>query len=459
MTVIPNATVLAMMVRSMPSTGEYGPLKIIFAIIQTFLIAVGTPLFIHEREQPMVKYRSWTLNLVGCISITIRTIVDACTSMDGWVHYSFLPFSFWLRSICLIVTVCCYAPTYLRHYYLLRLPILQTKLLDYETMVDPVKYRLLSRSLIRTKFLSSEMGAWTFFFINFIPLMIIGIVYLLEADFNLMAIGMPNPTDLYLVKMGVAVVLMSSIFVIWYGSSAPKENFRIMQQFYAVTVSSLVTATVLLLGLNSGNLHTNRICLLIATIFTFLILCIDIIMPLQFLITNQRYNLVRPSLSLRKSKKSQRKGSGDSPRRKNQYADALNGDHTAHDLVSSSSHNTSTISSSSSKKGSSWTIPKIIDDPLLRKAFCQYLAREFSMESLLFLETIKLYKQKVRRSPTKETIKSLSDKIMAEFIAPNSVNEALSVYDDAADHIEEMLALNHLRKFRDSPIFNEITLV
>ncbi|EGF83946.1 expressed protein, partial [Batrachochytrium dendrobatidis JAM81] len=76
------------------------------------------------------------------------------------------------------ITVCSYGPIYLRHYYLLRLPVLQTQLFNYETMVDPEKYKKLSRSLVRTKFLSSEAGAWMFFAINFIPLMGIGIYYL-----------------------------------------------------------------------------------------------------------------------------------------------------------------------------------------------------------------------------------------------------------------------------------------
>ncbi|KAK6099777.1 hypothetical protein MT418_001162 [Batrachochytrium dendrobatidis] len=484
--ILQNATLLNMAVRSMGRTNEYGPLKVFFAIAQTLLIVVCSPIIIHERDQPMVKYRSWTINLAACLAITIRSIIDACTSMDGWVDYETLPFTFWLKNICLTITVCSYGPIYLRHYYLLRLPVLQTQLFNYETMVDPEKYKKLSRSLVRTKFLSSEAGAWMFFAINFIPLMGIGIYYLLNANFDEMAIGIPNPADLYMVKMCVSVIFISSLFVIWYGAGAPKENFHIMKQFYVVTVSSLITATVLLIGVTSGDLHTNRLCFAIAFVMTFLTLSVDILMPLQYLVTNQRYNTVVLSSS-KKSKAHKRKYMGiHAHKMAGSNGVILSSETNVNDYSSTGSDSSSKINSQTSKKSGTYTIPKIIDSPPLRDAFCQYLAREFSLENLLFLETVRLYKEKVRQVPTIANVKQISDKIMTEFIAPNSVNEvnlpkkdvnkltaalhtalgnelnvelALTVFDDAARHIEEMLALNHLRKFQASPLFENIVSV
>ncbi|EGF83947.1 hypothetical protein BATDEDRAFT_34005 [Batrachochytrium dendrobatidis JAM81] len=452
-----NDTDLNALARQLTQVGSLGLLKLVISSFHIVLIIICIPLFIRERKQPMIKHRSWTINILGCVTTTTY-----------------------------ITPLCCFLPTYLRHYFLLQLPVLQTKLLDYDTMVDPEKYKIHSRALIQTKFLSSELGAWTFFLINSIPCFIILLYFLSITNLDKMALGLPNPTDASTTYIGLAQLVVSGVFLLSYGPRSPKDNFQIMTQFYIVTALAIGVVLTSLIGIVSGNSNVIKICHIFSAVLVFLTVSVDLIIPLQFLLTNKRYKLSPIRLSTGALKKRSVKKPGHSMRVQvnlSQENALSNGISSGEGATSEGSRSVKSQSSCAGKVAN-FSVPKILADPILYDAFCVYLAREFSMESLLFIEAVRWYKKQITASPTRDNIIALSEKIHNEFIAPNSVNEVnlpkkdvmrldrelqsilegesslastLAVYDQAAAHIEQMLTLNHLRKFVASSIFREAT--
>ncbi|KAJ8331290.1 hypothetical protein O5D80_000224 [Batrachochytrium dendrobatidis] len=482
-----NATTIYQMAKELTHTRSNGTLKLTLSSIEIVMVIICIPLFLRERNQPMIKYRSWTINILACMSATICNIADACMSMDQWVPYDYFPLIIYIRTITYIIPMCCFMPTYLRHYFLLQLPILQTKLLDYETVVSPEKYRELSKALKRTRLLSNERAAWIFFAIIFSVTMCIGLWVLHKANFDSIALSLTNDVDTFISFMSLFHVIVASVFLLSYGPRSPKENFQIMNQFYtvtALTTASLLFSVSLVFNLNPT---ASYVCHTLGTVLPAAAVIVDLAIPLQFLITNKRYKLELTRNSRSKSSLWLKQASNSTRSADSSQVDTI-------ERVSTYSYNNDSPATSPTamiphtaikqRKNMSYTIARIIADPTLHDAFCKYLAMEFSMESLLFIEAVKIYKEKVKESPITETVMKLSIKIAAEFIIPNSVNEvnlpkkivlklntelaaalegefdmkkASAVYDDAAEHIEQMLALNHLRKFQTTSLFKNAT--
>ncbi|KAJ1343310.1 hypothetical protein BSLG_002336 [Batrachochytrium salamandrivorans] len=383
------------------------------------------------------------------------------------------------------MAVCAFIPTYVRHYFLLQRPILQTKLLDYETMVDPDKYKALSRRLIRIKFLSSETFALGFYLINCGACLIPFIYYFTITDFSLMALNLTNPADSYLVNISLIQVSISLVFLLSYGPRSPRDNFQIMNQFYMITALTMLNCVTTVTGLVSESTRINYICFTISSVFSFLAVMIDLAIPLQFLIKrNHRYKVDKTHSTSTKSCTCKlstsnpirlfRLNSMEDSRKESSIYPVSSG-------ITLES-NTPPIRLMSVQK----SISKIMADPVLHAEFCKYLAREFALENLLFIESVKRYKECLRKSPTNATMEPLADKIMSEFILPNSVNEvnlskktvvelnihlnttllglldiekALTIFDEAAEQIEHMLVSNHLRRFQASQAFQNAALI
>ncbi|KAH9268537.1 hypothetical protein BASA84_000142 [Batrachochytrium salamandrivorans] len=377
-------------------------------------------------------------------------LMDGCVSMDYWVPYRMIPVVYYIRAICVLMAGCAFLPTYVRHYFLLRLPVLQTKLLDYDTMMDPDKYKALSRSLIRIKFLSSETFAISFYATNFFICLFLLIYYFTITDFDMMILGLSNPADTYLANISVVQISLSLVFLLSYGPWSPKDNFQIMTQFYIVTILALLNSV-----------------------------------PLQFLLVNSSYKRHKTNSLHTETHKGHIMSSSSlfsarmSPSKTLGHISS-----TADPFASNTLTSSPKLASGHVVKSSHYPVSRIIADAALRAAFCKYLSREFSMESLVFIETVKRFKEQVRISPTTETVEIISDKIMTEFIYPNSVNEVnlpektvtrlkarltlfieggldiestVLIFDEATEYIEKMLTLNHLTRFQASQMFRDAT--
>ncbi|KAH9277203.1 hypothetical protein BASA83_000065 [Batrachochytrium salamandrivorans] len=451
------------------------------------MIVVCTPLFIIERQQPMVKYRSWTINILACIAATVRMFTEAWMCMDGWVIKSMVPTALFIRTICYMLPVCCFLPTYLRHYYLLRLPVIQTELLNQNRYTQDGNHRRLCPLLQRTKFMSSEIGSWVFLAINLIPSLILTVHALLLTDMSDLWLGLPNPTQRFLAILSTVQLTVAQGFLLWYGPRSPKENFHIMIQFYIVTAITLANAGVSAIELFSSNSLIKFVCRELGIILTFLAIVVNLAIPLQFLVTKKRYRTDWSNSTFTTLNKREKRVVSSKSMQQISYPDisssvvtninASMGQVRSGNMSSPVSPSTCLVN---------YSIQRIMADAELRVAFCQFLSREFSIESLLFIETVKMYKAQISQAPTKENISALSEMIHEEFIAPNSVNEiilpkkivtkingelyvviecslnieqAISIYDDAAEYIEQMLVLNHMPKFLASSIFRSATAV
>ncbi|KAH6602725.1 hypothetical protein BASA61_000814 [Batrachochytrium salamandrivorans] len=480
-----NTTSIAELARQLTRTRDYGVFKMCFAILQIVLIVICIPLFIHERKQPMVKYRSWIVNILACVGATMSILMDGCVSMDYWVPYRMIPVVYYIRAICVLMAGCAFLPTYVRHYFLLRLPVLQTKLLDYDTMMDPDKYKALSRSLIRIKFLSSETFAISFYATNFFICLFLLIYYFTITDFDMMILGLSNPADTYLANISVVQISLSLVFLLSYGPWSPKDNFQIMTQFYIVTILALLNCMSTIIGTISSSIETANIFYAVSVIFSSLAVMVDLAVPLQFLLVNSSYKRHKTNSLHTETHKGHIMSSSSlfsarmSPSKTLGHISS-----TADPFASNTLTSSPKLASGHVVKSSHYPVSRIIADAALRAAFCKYLSREFSMESLVFIETVKRFKEQVRISPTTETVEIISDKIMTEFIYPNSVNEVnlpektvtrlkarltlfieggldiestVLIFDEATEYIEKMLTLNHLTRFQASQMFRDAT--
>ncbi|KAH6602723.1 hypothetical protein BASA61_000812 [Batrachochytrium salamandrivorans] len=453
-----NTTSLGIPPWQLNQFGDGGPLRLFFAVIQAVMIVVCTPLFIIERQQPMVKYRSWTINILACIAATVRMFTEAWMCMDGWVIKSMVPTALFIRTICYMLPVCCFLPTYLRHYYLLRLPVIQTELLNQNRYTQDGNHRRLCPLLQRTKFMSSEIGSWVFLAINLIPSLILTVHALLLTDMSDLWLGLPNPTQRFL-------AILSTV---------------------QLTVAQ-ANAGVSAIELFSSNSLIKFVCRELGIILTFLAIVVNLAIPLQFLVTKKRYRTDWSNSTFTTLNKREKRVVSSKSMQQISYPDisssvvtninASMGQVRSGNMSSPVSPSTCLVN---------YSIQRIMADAELRVAFCQFLSREFSIESLLFIETVKMYKAQISQAPTKENISALSEMIHEEFIAPNSVNEiilpkkivtkingelyvviecslnieqAISIYDDAAEYIEQMLVLNHMPKFLASSIFRSATAV
>ena len=131
------------------------------------------------------------------------------------------------------------------------------------------------------------------------------------------------------------------------------------------------------------------------------------------------------------------------------------------------------------------TLEYILGHVHLKALFVKHLAREFSMENLLFIEAVERYKKQFERQLSKERIRSLCDEIIAEYLKPNSMNEinvpakdlkvalsevealfpegesvdqqmAQNVFDHLAEHVSGILTTDQLPKFQKSEMYKGI---
>ncbi|KAJ8324184.1 hypothetical protein QVD99_008518 [Batrachochytrium dendrobatidis] len=459
---------------------ENGYLTLALSLVMAIMLGPAILFFIRDHQQPMIKYRTWTLNILACISATVSLLCMGLINIGNLLEYKYVIFCEVFSNILFTIVVCSFFPTYLRHYFLLKLPVLQQQLLNSSTFSNPKKRADFFKNLVWTKFLSSERGAWTVFAINVLPCQIMTIYFSITADYDKWILNMPNDLSVYLGIMPLIQIVLSQVFLLWYGPRSPKDNYHIMTQFYIITGLTLADVMVLAIS-NTQNSHAvSEICNSIFSILTFLAVFVDIVVPLQFLVTKKRYATDLSDSSTHqfrsRSKPHSCKPNSISSRPEVLGTSKLGLDHES-TVTDVPSNQTVPLNTSPTHM-----LQSIFEKPEIYSAFCTFLSREFAMESLLFIEAVKRYKSQLNENLTLSLVESLSDKIQLSFIEPNAVNEinlpkktvdklnahlqeiinqvcpvhkALTVYDEAASYIEQMLVVNHLRKFHASTLFQK----
>ena len=116
----------------------------------------------------------------------------------------------------------------------------------------------------------------------------------------------------------------------------------------------------------------------------------------------------------------------------------------------------------------------ILANEQLRGEFIELLAREFALESLMFIEAVATYRREWTTDLSKDEVLKRCDEIKSVFLLPNSPNEvnvpikiikscldaiealrngnslvsgSKHIFDNAANEIALMLAVNYVHRF------------
>ncbi|KAI8925021.1 hypothetical protein BC831DRAFT_462965 [Entophlyctis helioformis] len=484
--------------------GNFGTIKLTFVCINALVLACLVPLFVYHREQPMIKYRSWTLGIVGVVVMLVKNTLNMARSFDHFMTYEQVRITIVIEYLAVACVIPMYISLYLRNYFLLQLPVVQAQLLDQSSMVDPEKYKAISKRLTRMRVLSSEFGAWLFYVPHAIVLMIIIVMLSLKTDFDAILLEKPNLLDLARSILYVSEFTISTIWLLYYLPRAPRDNFFIRHQLYiyqwSANIVILEQFSAQLVKTKPGVAVFDEIFISASAVFNT---CVSIGLPLCFIYCGGfRYRLKISvgsitRLSTVKSSGSQQSSlngaDGLTPLRSNEQSVPQRGMTTSASGSELSGqaggvvgvpglHRSPTANSGFARKTPmAMALDVVLRDEKLKAAFAKYLAREFAMESLLFIEAVHHYKiAQASGAHGQQEIVDMCNKIVEEFIDPNAMNEinlpkivrdktlreieavsdgtaedhrARHVFDDATGHIEAMLAINHIRKFQASPLY------
>ncbi|EGF83114.1 hypothetical protein BATDEDRAFT_21509 [Batrachochytrium dendrobatidis JAM81] len=285
-------------------------------------------------------------------------------------------------------------------------------------------------------------------------------------------------------------------FLLWYGLGYPDDHSHTIAQFYTRTILAFTSSFVTFAGFMTNEKKMIDISIIISTLLLFWTVLVDLVVPLRLMIFSKHHRVVDIQ---HRSIESQQEHGVSGP--------TLLEDHIIHQhqdcLIESSHHRESSASTLNPTMdlvaNSQLSIAHILNSMTLYDAFGLYLSREFSLENLLFLKTVELYKLRVSTNPAHVSFTLLTQPIHNEFVCPNSINQvnlpksivsriecklralkdeealeairktnavnpmaiqmkseiielASSIFDEAAEHIEHML-IHHLRRFKSSEFF------
>lgn len=252
---------------------------------------------------------------------------------------------------------------------------------------------------------------------------------------------------------------------------APKDNFFIKPQLYVIQILTVIDIFILALV----NLYPGApIFLCVSNVIITFVIAVDILVPIYLVFFRFKYEVekavsVRRALLVQTTLKSNVSETDSARIPDDSYL-----------RVATDKKKKKHLSiNSQSKSSQGLSVQTILDSPKLKEAFTKYLAREFSLESLAFIEVVLRYRQQFSQPQTRENILALCDRIINDYMTPTSVNEvnlpvhvkkkvinivdsirqsgpldeAKYIFDEPVNHISEMLSVNHLRKFLLSSLF------
>ncbi|KAL2917020.1 Regulator of G-protein signaling 20 [Polyrhizophydium stewartii] len=494
-----------------PRFDDYGTLKLATAGAETLILMVCAPLFVVHKRQPVIRYRSWSVNLFSVSLWVASHWFEAALSLDGWVNQSTLRYVVALKAACVMAVLSSYHAIFIRHYYLLRLPVIQAEMLDYDTIMDPQRYDAARNEVENVKRLSTEAAAWRFYLPHMF--VVVGTILAFAVTMDLDEyVRSPASTVFSRVRAGLYLfeTLSSTMILLLYLPRAPNENFRIKTQFNAMAIASIGIAGITTFR---QTVFPNDDS---STFLSVTIVGIDLVVPIVLIYSGSKYKVNSSTEVLRSKLAEQNIALGDVSGRRSTGSNSGASSGSGPGIAAMLSPYTpvggtalpqalgvnmqafarpvprpeSVIAFNSMPRPSSdvlanLTIPRILVDPMLRDAFERYLRLELSLENMLFIEAVRRYKTVVMSaSATDRHIKNEAENIIHDFIRPLSVNEvnlptpiisklkivyssqiesartvpreiALRLFDEAGEHIHYVLSVNHLQRFKSSTIFRQ----
>ncbi|KAK6099820.1 hypothetical protein MT418_001200 [Batrachochytrium dendrobatidis] len=318
----------------------------------------------------------------------------------------------------------------------------------------------------------------------------------MQTDTGVLPSSLPAPIIVYSLSLNILQTFGSGAFLLWYGLGYPDDHSHTIAQFYTRTILAFTSSFVTFAGFMTNEKKMIDISIIISTLLLFWTVLVDLVVPLRLMIFSKHHRVVDIQ---HRSIESQQEHGVSGP--------TLLEDHIIRQhqdcLIESSHHRESSASTLNPTMdlvaNSQLSIAHILNSMTLYDAFGLYLSREFSLENLLFLKTVELYKLRVSTNPAHVSLTLLTQPIHNEFVCPNSINQvnlpksivsriecklralkdeealeairktnavnpmaiqmkseiielASSIFDEAAEHIEHML-IHHLRRFKSSEFF------
>ena len=443
-------------------SGTFSPaLYASIVAVDVVLLVIGTTLFYINRHQPMIKFRSWAVNLTICFMLCSFEFVNALAEFEGVLTYDNAFIAFGMRDFFIFICVAGCPSVIFRHFCLIKLPVIQKEFQDNRdtyTVEDKVK---LNRKLRIVKFFSTELGSW----VMMVPLALfnaliftISMAYTDKDDY-LLTLRTPLRVALF-ATLSTEFVLAILLFW-WCAVKGGNDNFYVKQQFGLMLLSSICAYFFGAMKSFTKNNVVSNAFTLVYHVFLMITIAVDVLIPLYFIYFKFRYK-TRFAFNFN--------GYSAAPMMRKSHA---NDSMIERNKSTATFEKANNSGPSISRKNTNRTnLQTVLNDPKLKEAFCKYLVQEFSLESLLFIEAVERFKKQFDAQKEQSVVVEI-EKIMNEFMKPSSINEVnlprqisktiqseidhmretknfdkgSEVFDVALHHISEMLTINHVRKF------------
>jgi hypothetical protein len=337
--------------------------------VNVLIYVLCTPFFIYYQKELPIRYRCPGIKITAAsimiISILLRFIYEFIWPFVG------------LKAIERVLWLLCVAsllPVFIRHYYLVG------------------KAQELQVGVKSRRYLATNHGAWVAYVINgIIPVVVLVIVSLRGNESIDIITGKVNNVGSILMLIQC---VFATAFLCWYIFSAPKDSLGLKTQFLALVVVAIGYSCVAMMAqlFGIGEIQKTLLAVTVPTV----VLCLDYAWP------------VFVSMKLRKRNK--RKAIKDTS-----GVDSL----CRKALQRSTCSSTEQIELGSALEDE---LERILSSPKQSESFSRFLAKEYCLEYLMFLQDVEAYRYCFYDFEVRK-VREVKDQIVEDYLIPNSVNE------------------------------------
>lgn len=92
--------------------GDIPSIEIAICGIDFIILFVGVWLFYINQHNPMIKFRSWSLNLLLVLCLSLDDLLAALAAVEGFFNYNTVGIYFYMRAITSTIFI---APLFVRY--------------------------------------------------------------------------------------------------------------------------------------------------------------------------------------------------------------------------------------------------------------------------------------------------------------------------------------------------------
>ncbi|KAJ3348228.1 hypothetical protein HDU91_006605 [Kappamyces sp. JEL0680] len=371
------------------------------------VMCICLPFLIYYRKLAPIYLRSWTIKLAGSMFVLAALLLQSVQ-----VSFSFLPSTqfYLLFSYAMLWTlsVASLLPVLIRHYFLLQAAMIQTRMMEGDVAIE--------RSLLqRTKRWTSEKSAWLVYFAwSFVPVVSLVVVFALTSQ-NLDTISFFVAFNAQL----FVIALVTISFAFWYLARSPADNFGIKYQFMSSV--GLVFLSTIFIGIVLIVKDQSKFALVTTVIVPTAVMLTDLVWPLVVCYRITRDNANRQSIIVLSSISSKTQSMSPVEHLDDYVLSSVLEENKTPMRIPQRKTSTVIRDMVYSAPQEDSEIDKILADPTLTLLFAMFLAREYSLENLLFLQAV----SKLFMIPPEQSVQYITSRsiLINEFIVQGSANQ------------------------------------